>query len=59
MSQKLQSAHETKTNLGAYSLKGLINHEGSSLEKGHYFSLVKRLDRKWWFCNDSDVRCLG
>jgi hypothetical protein len=30
------------------------------MDKGHYFCLTKRpLDGTWWFCNDSEIRCLG
>lgn len=46
--------------LGTFTLKALINHQGASLDQGHYFSLTKRpLNGAWWFCNDSDIRCLG
>ena len=45
--------------LGRYTLKALINHQGESLEEGHYFALSQRLDGKWWLCNDSDIRCLS
>jgi len=30
--------------LGRFVLRSLINHQGSSLDKGHYFSLTQRLD---------------
>lgn len=42
--------------LGKYNLIGLILHKGNSLEFGHYQAITKRLDGKWWFCNDSEIK---
>ena len=39
--------------LGKFDLIGLITHEGTCIERGHYEAFTKRLDGNWWYCNDS------
>jgi Ubiquitin carboxyl-terminal hydrolase len=38
-----------------YNLYGYIIHEGAQSRKGHYTSVVKGLDDKWYECNDLQV----
>ena len=48
----LKNTEYSKNN--KYALFGFIMHKGSSLHRGHYFSIVKR-DKKWYLCNDNIV----
>ncbi len=38
-----------------YNLIGTLHHDGPSLNTGHYFSLVRKEDGKWWKFNDTMV----
>ena len=39
-----------------YELTGIIIHSGSSLQSGHYYSLIKSQDNnKWYKFNDSEI----
>jgi ubiquitin C-terminal hydrolase len=41
--------------LEVYNLYGYVIHEGAQSRKGHYTSVVKGLDDKWYECNDLQV----
>jgi ubiquitin carboxyl-terminal hydrolase 14 len=55
---KDSSANQT----GLYELRGLVTHQGSSADSGHYTAYVKKTalpgqeeDGKWWWFNDDKV----
>ena len=48
---------------GLYELRGLVTHQGSSADSGHYTAYVKKTaapgkeeDGKWWWFNDDKVQ---
>lgn len=48
---------------GLYELRGLVTHQGSSADSGHYTAYVKKAaapgkeeDGKWWWFNDDKVQ---
>jgi len=56
---KDSSANQT----GLYELRGLVTHQGSSADSGHYTAYVKKTalpgqeeDGKWWWFNDDKVQ---
>ena len=50
---------EVKDSLGPdawqYELVGTLNHDGVSMNAGHYFSVINREDGMWWRFNDTNV----
>ena len=57
--EKDSSANQT----GLYELRGLVTHQGSSADSGHYTAYVKKVaqagkaeDGKWWWFNDDKVQ---
>ena len=56
---KDSSANQT----GLYELRGVVTHQGSSADSGHYTAYVKKTalpgqeeDGKWWWFNDDKVQ---
>ena len=61
------AADEAANQTGLYELRGVITHQGSSADSGHYTSYVKKTGRKladgslaeedgkWWWFNDDKV----
>lgn len=61
------AADETANQTGLYELRGVITHQGSSADSGHYTSYIKKTGRKdangkvgeedgkWWWFNDDKV----
>lgn len=57
--KKDSSANQT----GLYELRGVVTHQGSSADSGHYTAYVKKAaspgkqeDGKWWWFNDDKVQ---
>jgi ubiquitin carboxyl-terminal hydrolase 14 len=53
----------TANQTGLYELRGLVTHQGSSADSGHYTAYVKKTalpgqveDGKWWWFNDDKVQ---
>lgn len=53
----------TANQTGLYELRGVITHQGSSADSGHYTAYVKKTalpgqeeDGKWWWFNDDKVQ---
>lgn len=53
----------TASQTGLYELRGLVTHQGSSADSGHYTAYVKKAasggkpeDGKWWWFNDDKVQ---
>jgi hypothetical protein len=38
-----------------YDLVGTLNHDGVSMNAGHYFSVIQKEDGSWWKFNDTTV----
>jgi hypothetical protein len=38
-----------------YQLIGTLNHDGVSMNAGHYFSIIQKDDGSWWRFNDTNV----
>ncbi len=38
-----------------YELIGTLNHDGGSMNAGHYFSIIRKEDGSWWRFNDTNV----
>ncbi len=38
-----------------YELVGTLNHDGVSMNAGHYFSIIRKDDGGWWKFNDTNV----
>lgn len=61
------AADESACQTGLYELRGVITHQGSSADSGHYTSYIKKTGRKgpdgkvgeedgkWWWFNDDKV----
>lgn len=61
------AADESANQTGLYELRGVITHQGSSADSGHYTAYVKKTgtkgadgkvekeDGKWWWFNDDKV----
>jgi ubiquitin carboxyl-terminal hydrolase 14 len=61
------AADEAANQTGLYELRGVITHQGSSADSGHYTSYIKKTglkgadgkigeeDGKWWWFNDDKV----
>lgn len=61
------AADETANQTGLYELRGVVTHQGSSADSGHYTAYVKKTgekgadgkiekeDGKWWWFNDDKV----
>lgn len=39
----------------AYSLCGLIEHQGEGIDRGHYIAFVRGFDGKGWHCFDDET----
>jgi len=53
----------TANQTGLYELRGVVTHQGSSADSGHYTAYVKKTalpgqeeDGKWWWFNDDKVQ---
>jgi len=53
----------TANQTGLYELRGVVTHQGSSADSGHYTAYVKKAaapgkaeDGKWWWFNDDKVQ---
>ncbi|WPG97581.1 cysteine proteinase [Acrodontium crateriforme] len=54
---------KTANQTGLYELRGVVTHQGSSADSGHYTAYVKKTaapgqeeDGKWWWFNDDKVQ---
>ena len=52
-SMKIAAEVITKNN-SRYKLMAIVNHNGRTLETGHYTALIHR-NNTWYKCNDTDV----
>lgn len=57
------SKDSTANQTGLYELRGVVTHQGSSADSGHYTAYVKKAaaagkeeDGKWWWFNDDKVQ---
>ena len=59
VSEENNIEEEEKENLDdnkmEYELTGILIHNGSSLQSGHYYSLIKTEDDKWYKFNDNEI----
>jgi ubiquitin C-terminal hydrolase len=39
-----------------YNLYGIVNHDGGSMNGGHYYTYIKSVsNQKWYLCNDNNI----
>jgi uncharacterized UBP type Zn finger protein len=38
-----------------YNLSAIVVHVGSGIEYGHYYSLIKVSENKWYKCDDENI----
>jgi hypothetical protein len=53
--KKGESVGSLKPEEWQYELVGTLNHDGVSMNAGHYFSVIKKEDGAWWRFNDTNV----
>ena len=44
-----------RAQLSLTDLYGFVIHQGQTCKKGHYYSIVKGLDKEWYECNDRQI----